>query len=148
MSNSILNTGNDRTCNETCIVATVGIGDTGVIGIRTSSWNAGIEESLSGAVGVDCAQCKFSGYTVNGTFAEYMISDVNHVTPIPEDFPSDAAVSILCAGVTVYHTIKYSQTSAGGWIVLLSARGGLGHLAVQYAHARVSAVSASTLVAP
>ncbi|KAK0475272.1 chaperonin 10-like protein [Armillaria novae-zelandiae] len=84
----------------------------------------------------NCAQCKLSGYTVDGTFAEYVVSYVNHVTPIPEGFPSDAAASILCAGVTVYRAIKYSQTSAGDWIVLPGAGGGLGHLAVQYARAR------------
>ncbi|KAG7439965.1 GroES-like protein [Guyanagaster necrorhizus] len=84
----------------------------------------------------NCAQCKLSGYTVDGTFAEYVVSYVNHVTPIPDGFPSDAAASILCAGVTVYRAIKYSQTSAGDWIVLPGAGGGLGHLAVQYARAR------------
>ncbi|KAG7448418.1 uncharacterized protein BT62DRAFT_985772 [Guyanagaster necrorhizus] len=84
----------------------------------------------------NCSQAKLSGYTVDGTFAEYVVSYVNHVTPIPEGFPSDAAASILCAGVTVYRAIKYSQTSAGDWIVLPGAGGGLGHLAVQYARAR------------
>ncbi|KAK0219893.1 chaperonin 10-like protein [Armillaria fumosa] len=84
----------------------------------------------------NCALAKLSGYTVDGTFAEYVVSYVNHVTPIPEGFPSDAAASILCAGVTVYRAIKYSQTSAGDWIVLPGAGGGLGHLAVQYARAR------------
>ncbi|SJL11406.1 related to ADH1-alcohol dehydrogenase I [Armillaria ostoyae] len=84
----------------------------------------------------NCAHAKLSGYTVDGTFAEYVVSYVNHVTPIPEGFPSDAAASILCAGVTVYRAIKYSQTSAGDWIVLPGAGGGLGHLAVQYARAR------------
>ncbi len=46
---------------------------------------------------LDCAGAKLSGYTVDGTFAEYAVSYVNHVTPIPEGFPSDAAASILCA---------------------------------------------------
>ncbi|KAK0203873.1 chaperonin 10-like protein [Desarmillaria ectypa] len=84
----------------------------------------------------NCSQAKLSGYTVDGTFAEYVVSYVNHVTPIPEGFPSDAAASILCAGVTVYRAIKYSQTNAGDWIVLPGAGGGLGHLAVQYARTR------------
>jgi propanol-preferring alcohol dehydrogenase len=72
------------------------------------------------------------------------VSYVNHVTPIPEGFDSNAAASILCAvrmiyfiylmklilnkGVTVYRAIKYSQTSPGDWIVLPGAGGGLGHL--------------------
>lgn len=75
----------------------------------------------------DCTQCKLSGYTINGAFAENVVAYVSHITPIPKDFPSDTVASIL-AGVTVYHAIKYSQTSASGWIIRLS----VGHLAVQY----------------
>ncbi|PBK67773.1 related to ADH1-alcohol dehydrogenase I [Armillaria ostoyae] len=83
-----------------------------------------------------CLDAKLSGFNVDGTFSEYCVSFVNHVTPIPEGFPSDEAASILCAGVTVYRAIKYSQTNAGNWIVLPGAGGGLGHLAIQYAKVR------------
>ncbi|KAJ7511646.1 chaperonin 10-like protein [Mycena galericulata] len=81
----------------------------------------------------NCLDAKLSGYTVDGTFQQYVVSYVNHVTPIPEGFDSNAAASILCAGVTAYRAIKYSQTAPGDWIVLPGAGGGLGHLAVQYA---------------
>ncbi|KAG6900464.1 hypothetical protein C0993_010182 [Termitomyces sp. T159_Od127] len=97
----------------------------------------------------NCANAKLSGYTVDGTFSEYVVSFVRHVTPIPENLDSRAAASILCAvrpqfssprrlliisqGVTVYRALKYSQTTAGDWVVLPGAGGGLGHLAVQYA---------------
>ncbi|KAG5646361.1 hypothetical protein DXG03_003684 [Asterophora parasitica] len=81
----------------------------------------------------NCDQAKLSGFTVDGTFSEYVVSYVRHVTPIPEGFDSNAAASILCAGVTVYRALKYSQTSPGDWVVLPGAGGGLGHLAVQYA---------------
>ncbi|KIK66051.1 hypothetical protein GYMLUDRAFT_158703 [Collybiopsis luxurians FD-317 M1] len=84
----------------------------------------------------NCAQAQCSGFTVDGTFQEYVVSYVNHVTPIPEGFPSDEAASILCAGVTVYRAIKYSQTNPGDWMVIPGAGGGLGHLAVQYARVR------------
>ncbi|THV02641.1 GroES-like protein [Dendrothele bispora CBS 962.96] len=83
-----------------------------------------------------CSEAKLSGFTVDGTFQEYVVSYVNHVTPIPEGIPSDEAASILCAGVTVYRAIKNSQTQAGDWIVLPGAGGGLGHLAIQYARVR------------
>jgi propanol-preferring alcohol dehydrogenase len=80
-----------------------------------------------------CSKCKLSGYTVDGTFQEYVVSFVNHVTPIPESLNSQEAASFLCAGVTVYRALKYSNTKPGDWIVLPGAGGGLGHLAVQYA---------------
>ncbi|ESK84817.1 mannitol-1-phosphate dehydrogenase [Moniliophthora roreri MCA 2997] len=84
----------------------------------------------------NCSSAKLSGYTVDGTFQEYVVSFTNHVTPIPDGLRSDEAASILCAGVTVYRAIKYSETEAGDWIVLPGAGGGLGHLAVQYARVR------------
>ncbi|KAF7794778.1 hypothetical protein EIP86_005916 [Pleurotus ostreatoroseus] len=82
-----------------------------------------------------CPHAAFSGFTVDGTFSEYVRSFVRHVTPIPAGLASAEAASILCAGLTVYRAIKYSGAKLGDWIVLPGAGGGLGHLAVQYATA-------------
>ncbi|KAG6815554.1 hypothetical protein H0H87_000606, partial [Tephrocybe sp. NHM501043] len=81
----------------------------------------------------NCVDAKLSGYTVDGTFSEYVVSFVRHVTLIPKNLDSNAAASILCAGVTVFRALKYSQTTEGDWVVLPGAGGGLGHLAIQYA---------------
>ncbi|KAJ3504314.1 hypothetical protein NLJ89_g7998 [Agrocybe chaxingu] len=62
-----------------------------------------------------CANVKISGYTVDGTFQQYLVSYTNCVTPIPDNLESAAAASILCAGVTVYRALKYSETGAGDW---------------------------------
>ncbi|TDL22863.1 mannitol-1-phosphate dehydrogenase [Rickenella mellea] len=83
----------------------------------------------------NCSKAKLSGYTVDGTFSQYVVSYVNHVTPIPKSLGSTDAASILCAGVTVYGAIKRSNTHIGDWIIIPGAGGGLGHLAVQYANA-------------
>ncbi|KAI0819392.1 GroES-like protein [Trametes gibbosa] len=80
-----------------------------------------------------CLNGKYSGFTVDGTFSQYVVSWVTHVTPIPDALDSAEAASILCAGITVYRAIKNSKTHIGDWIVLPGAGGGLGHLAVQYA---------------
>jgi len=81
----------------------------------------------------NCPNAKLSGFNVDGTFAQYVVSYVHHVTPIPDGIESADAAPILCAGVTVYRAIKYSDTHIGDWIVLPGAGGGLGHLAIQYA---------------
>ena len=80
-----------------------------------------------------CPKAEFSGYTVDGAFSEYVVSWVHHVTPIPDSIKSPDAASILCAGVTVYRALKYSETNPGDWVVLPGAGGGLGHMALQYA---------------
>ncbi|KAI0346664.1 GroES-like protein [Trametopsis cervina] len=82
-----------------------------------------------------CLKARYSGFSVDGTFSQYVLSWTRHVTPIPEGLDSAEAASILCAGVTVYRAIKYSKSNIGDWIVLPGAGGGLGHLAVQYAAA-------------
>ncbi|AFR95345.1 alcohol dehydrogenase, propanol-preferring [Cryptococcus neoformans] len=84
---------------------------------------------------MNCDHAELSGYTVDGTFAEYVVSFVNHVTPIPPSLDSAGAASILCAGVTSYKALKVSNTKVGDWVALPGAGGGLGHLAVQYAKA-------------
>ncbi|TFK98277.1 GroES-like protein [Pterulicium gracile] len=84
----------------------------------------------------NCEEAQLSGFTVDGTFQEYAVSYVRHVTPIPKNISSQEAASALCAGMTVYRAIKYSETTQGNWLVVPGAGGGLGHLAVQYARAR------------
>jgi alcohol dehydrogenase, propanol-preferring len=44
-----------------------------------------------------CSKGKYSGFTVDGTFSEYVLSFVKHVTPIPDNIESAEAASILCA---------------------------------------------------
>jgi propanol-preferring alcohol dehydrogenase len=81
----------------------------------------------------NCSDAKLSGFNVDGTFSQYVVSYIHHVTPIPDGMDSADAAPILCAGVTVYRAIKYCDAHIGDWIVLPGAGGGLGHLAIQYA---------------
>ena len=73
-----------------------------------------------------------SGYSVNGSFAEYVLADANYVGIIPESVDSIEIAPVLCAGVTVYKGLKMTDTKPGDWVVI-SGIGGLGHMAVQYA---------------
>ncbi|KAF8484336.1 GroES-like protein [Gautieria morchelliformis] len=83
----------------------------------------------------NCVKALLSGYTTDGTFAQYTKSWVNHVSPIPKNLKSTEAASLLCAGVTVYRALRNSNTYIGDWVVIPGSGGGLGHLAVQYATA-------------
>ncbi|WP_373653821.1 MULTISPECIES: alcohol dehydrogenase AdhP [unclassified Schlesneria] len=79
-----------------------------------------------------CERQKNSGYSVNGSFAEYVIADPNFVGRIPSGVDLVEIAPVLCAGVTVYKGLKVTDTHPGNWVVI-SGIGGLGHLAVQYA---------------
>ena len=81
-----------------------------------------------------CLQQKNSGYSVNGSFAQYAIADADYLGRIPDRLSFTAAGPILCAGVTTYKGLKETQARPGEWVVI-SGVGGLGHVAVQYAKA-------------
>ena len=81
-----------------------------------------------------CEEQQNTGYSVNGSFAEYVIADPNYVGHIPDSVSFVDIAPILCAGVTVYKGLKVTDTKPGDWVVI-SGIGGLGHLAVQYAKA-------------
>ena len=81
-----------------------------------------------------CAAQRNSGYSVNGTFAEYAIGAAPYVARLPRD-PNFAEIApILCAGVTTYKGIRETEAKPGEWIAI-SGIGGLGHIAIQYAKA-------------
>ena len=79
-----------------------------------------------------CGQQQNTGYSVNGSFAEYVIADPNYVGHLPANVGFVEIAPILCAGVTVYKGLKVTDTKPGDWVVI-SGIGGLGHMAVQYA---------------
>jgi len=81
-----------------------------------------------------CEAQHMSGYTVNGSFAEYAIGAADYVARLPKNGDFAALAPILCAGVTTYKGIKETEARPGEWIAI-SGIGGLGHIAVQYAKA-------------
>jgi propanol-preferring alcohol dehydrogenase len=95
-----------------------------------------------------CGQCEYcmtgwdslcyaqhnTGYSVNGSFAEYVIGAAPYVGRLSEKSDFAEMAPILCAGVTTYKGIKETETRPGEWLAI-SGIGGLGQLAVQYAKA-------------
>ena len=79
-----------------------------------------------------CKEQQNSGYSVNGSFAEYCLADGEYVGVIPEGVDLLEIAPILCAGVTVYKGLKMTEAKTGDWVAI-SGIGGLGHVAVQYA---------------
>ena len=89
-----------------------------------------------------CLEQKNSGYSVDGSFAQYALAQADYLGRIPENLTFVDAAPILCAGVTTYKGLKETETRPGEWVVI-SGIGGLGHVAIQYARAmglRVAAV--------
>ncbi|WP_373190530.1 zinc-dependent alcohol dehydrogenase, partial [Halomonas sp.] len=81
-----------------------------------------------------CESQQNTGYSVNGGFADYTLADAGFVGRLPDNVDFLEIAPVLCAGVTVYKGLKMTDARPGQWVVI-SGIGGLGHMAVQYAHA-------------
>ncbi|MGN6609686.1 MAG: alcohol dehydrogenase catalytic domain-containing protein [Jatrophihabitans sp.] len=79
-----------------------------------------------------CEQQHNSGYSVNGSFAEYAVLPAAFATPVPDAVSSHDAAPLTCAGVTTFKAIKVGRVAPADKVAIFGV-GGLGHLAVQYA---------------
>ncbi|NZA27836.1 alcohol dehydrogenase AdhP [Luteimonas sp. SJ-92] len=79
-----------------------------------------------------CESQHNSGYSVDGSFAEYAIGAAQYLARLPAGADSIAMAPVLCAGVTTYKGIRETEARPGEWLAI-SGVGGLGHMAVQYA---------------
>ena len=78
-----------------------------------------------------CLRQLNSGYTIDGTYAEYCLVSADYAIPLPQG-PIELLAPIMCAGVTAYKALKELALPPGSWLVV-SGVGGVGHLAIQYA---------------
>ena len=79
-----------------------------------------------------CEKQQNSGYSVDGTFAEYAVAPAAFATPVPDSVSSRDAAPLTCAGVTTYKAIKVARVAPAETVAVFGV-GGLGHLALQYA---------------
>ena len=115
------------------------------VGIPWLHWACGqCEHCLTGWETL-CESQTNTGYSVNGTFAEYAVADSRYVATVPDGLESEQVAAHLCAGLTAYKAVMLAGAGPGK-TVLVSGIGGLGHLALQYARvvgARTIAVDIS-----
>ncbi|HZQ67840.1 MAG TPA: alcohol dehydrogenase [Terriglobales bacterium] len=79
-----------------------------------------------------CEKGKITGISHDGGYAEYMISPAEAIAAMPEDLHDDEGAPLLCAGITVFNSLRNSIARAGD-TVAIQGIGGLGHLGIQYA---------------
>jgi propanol-preferring alcohol dehydrogenase len=53
-----------------------------------------------------CEDPRFTGYTIDGGFAEYTTADQRYCFPLPEDYNDIEAAPLLCAGIIGYRTYR------------------------------------------
>lgn len=53
-----------------------------------------------------CDWAQFTGYQLNGGYAEYTVADARFCFPIPEGYPDLLAAPLLCAGLIGYRSLR------------------------------------------
>ncbi|KAL4867603.1 hypothetical protein BDV12DRAFT_209746 [Aspergillus spectabilis] len=135
------------------------IGKVAAVGSDVRDWNVGdrIGAGWHGGHDGTCKACKkgwfqmcdntaVNGATKEGGYAEYCIIRAESAVHIPANVDAATYAPILCAGLTVFNSIRNMNIRAGE-TVAVQGLGGLGHLAIQYAKHmgyRVIAISRGT----
>lgn len=52
-----------------------------------------------------CDQARFTGYTLDGGYAEYLVADHRYCFPLPAAYPDAEAAPLLCAGLIGYRSL-------------------------------------------
>ena len=79
-----------------------------------------------------CVNAKFTGYDVNGGYAEAVIVPADFAYQIPKNFADENAAPLLCAGVIGYRSLKLSGASKSDRLGLYGF-GASAHIVLQVA---------------
>jgi propanol-preferring alcohol dehydrogenase len=85
----------------------VGVADDGRrLGVPWLGWTCGVcRFCVSGRENL-CEQARFTGYDLDGGYAEYAVADERYCFPIPEGYPDEQAAPLLCAGLIGYRSLR------------------------------------------
>jgi len=76
------------------------------VGVPWLGWTCGVcRYCLSGCENL-CDRARFSGYDVDGGYAELAVADERFCFPIPAGYPDEQAAPLLCAGLIGYRALR------------------------------------------
>ncbi len=90
-----------------------------------------------------CDHPTFTGYSVDGGYAEYVVAPEAFMYAIPDGFPDEQAAPLLCAGIIGFRSLRLSGIKAGGRLGFYGF-GAAAHVAIQVALHWGAEVYAST----
>lgn len=74
------------------------------------------------------------GEVTQGGYSTHIVVQENFVLRIPDNIEFEVAAPLLCAGITTYSPLNHWKVGPGKKVAVIGL-GGLGHMAVQIAHA-------------
>jgi alcohol dehydrogenase, propanol-preferring len=88
-----------------------------------------------------CDSARFTGYQLDGGYAEYAVADRRFCFPLPGGYPDVQAAPLLCAGLIGYRSLRLAGDAAR---LGLYGFGASAHIVAQVAHAEGRRVFAFT----
>ncbi len=80
-----------------------------------------------------CDAPLFTGYSVDGGYAEWIVAPEDFVYPIPEKLADEHAAPLLCAGIIGYRCLKLAEVKRGAKLGFYGF-GAAAHVAIQVAN--------------
>jgi alcohol dehydrogenase, propanol-preferring len=78
------------------------------VGVPWLGWTDGeCRYCLSGRENL-CENARFTGYQIDGGYAEHALADTRFCFPIPEGFPDLQAAPLLCAGLIGHRSLRFA----------------------------------------
>jgi len=76
------------------------------LGVPWLGWTCGVcIDCRSGRENL-CDRARFTGYTIDGGYAEYAVADARFCFALPESYSADEASPLLCAGLIGYRAYR------------------------------------------
>jgi propanol-preferring alcohol dehydrogenase len=81
------------------------------VGVPWLGWTCGQCRYCANGAENLCDLAKFTGYTLDGGYAEYTVADERYCFPIPELYSDPEAAPLLCAGLIGYRSLIKTSTA-------------------------------------
>ncbi len=80
-----------------------------------------------------CAFAQFTGYMLDGGYAEYTVADARYVFPLPNGYDDVAVAPLLCAGLIGYRSYRIARREMLGNRLGIYGFGAAAHILIQIA---------------
>jgi propanol-preferring alcohol dehydrogenase len=115
------------------------------VGVPWLGWTCGMCKYCRGGHENLCDRARFTGYDIDGGYAELTVADQRYCFPIPASFDDVAAAPLLCAGLIGYRTLRLAdEGTEKGERIGIYGFGAAAHIVAQVARSQGRQVFAFT----
>ena len=111
------------------------------VGVPWLGWTCGVCDYCKSGRENLCDRARFTGYHLDGGYAEYAVADERYCVPIPERYGDAEAAPLLCAGLIGFRSYAMAGDAA---CIGLYGFGAAAHILAQVARAEGRTVFAFT----